>query len=148
MEKPHIITFFGTARMNLRDFSTSQTGFRTADDPARTIEVDKKHFKATGIRFVRMTTTCPDEHVGYEVLDKRKCRNVPILVSIDEEKLKRPIQIVWRHLDDAHHTEPYEGNPGFQKISDRFAKILLKDAMKVNPNTNELVKIYERYFSK
>ena len=142
MKGPHVCLFCGTARINLKIFNPSKNEWFDSNG-TRKKNADK-WFEIDGIRFVRMNTTPENDKIEYENLYKPKNRNVPILVSIDDLKLKKPIQIVGRHMDDPYRE--FEGNPNPNYITDTGAKALLLDAIAANPSQQNIIeKIWRKY---
>jgi hypothetical protein len=144
MKGPHVSLYFGPARINLKGFNPSNRG--RLDSNGSHMEIPENWFKKKGIRFVRMNTTKESDGIDYVELDEYKRSNVPILVSIDDVIIKKPIQMVGRHMGDSRRKQ-FEGNPGLNYISDTGAKELLKDAKAANPDQKDLIEqIYEKHF--
>jgi hypothetical protein len=144
MKGPHVSLYFGTARNNLEGFNPSKKECLDRNGLRR--ELPENWFKKKGIRFVRMNTTKESDGIDYVELDEYKRSNVPILVSIDDVIITKPVQIVGRHVGDPKRNQ-FEGNPGLNYITDTGARELLKDAKAANPDQKNLIEqIYEKYF--
>lgn len=142
---PNIIIPYGTARKNIKSFVPLQRTYIRVNDEEEHIPDD--YFNVDGIIFSRMTTKYSRDKIEYEIKDPEKDKDVPILVSVHNIKLYRPIQITGSHIGDPNRK--FTGSPKPNKISDELASELLEDAMETNPSLrDDLKSIYNKYFGK
>jgi hypothetical protein len=136
--KRSVSVFYGTARMNLKDFEPLQKSYRNTKGEQTPIDYDPSRLDS--IIFARMGTSPPDG-ISYEVTDPLKRTDVPILVSVQDIKLDKPLQISRHHMGDP--SKPYTGAPKKAFLSDELAGKVLEDAVKANPRLkNRLEEIF------
>jgi len=127
-QKKSVSVFYGTARVNLEGFEPLQKSFRNTN--GQTIAVKYDVTSPDAIVFARMTTS-PGDGIAYEETDPLKVSDVPILVSIHNIKLDKPLQISGYHM--GRH-DSYTGSPSYVNLSTDSVDKLLKDAIKANPH--------------
>jgi hypothetical protein len=123
-----VSVFYGTARVNLEGFKPLQNSFRNTNEQIIAVKYDVTSPDA--IVFARMTTS-PGDGIAYEETDSSKTIDVPILVSINNIKIDKPLQISGYHMG---RSDSYTGSPTYVNLSSDSAHRLLKDAIKVNPH--------------
>lgn len=127
-----ISLFYGTARVNLDNFRPLTNNYRNTEGEQKTTDYDVS--KAGSIIFARMTVS-PGDGIGYEETDSSKKTDVPILVSIQQVKLDRPVQISGNHM--GRPNKPYTGSPRCVFLPEDSAHRLLEDSVKANPHLRE-----------
>jgi hypothetical protein len=141
-KKSNVIIPYGTARKNFRNFVPLQKIYVQVNDKEK--RIPDAYFEVDGIIFSRMSTAYSKDGIEYEVRNPYVHTDVPILVSIQNVKLYKPVQIIDRHVGVPNWTT---GGPSRNSISDDQAKELMGDAIEVNPNLkDELEAIHMEFF--
>ncbi|OQB76391.1 MAG: hypothetical protein BWX92_01852 [Deltaproteobacteria bacterium ADurb.Bin135] len=128
----HISLFYGTARVNLKDFIPMQKTYKKTN--GEIVYTDYDVTNASGIVFARMGVS-KKEMIDYEVTDHEKINDLPILVAIQNVKLERPLQIAGHHV--GRPGSHYTGSPSYMALDDDLAGNLIKDAIKANPHLRD-----------